>query len=90
MYCQGEPAYHLNERSCCSKVIVHAHTYTHTRTHTHTTDQLLSTGSKMIRKNFYYMTAQDQQQLEMWANAQHDDHPAEYKWRPLFNAAKFG
>jgi len=23
----------------------------------------------------------------MWANAQHDGRPAEYKWRPLFNAA---
>jgi len=29
-------------------------------------------------------------QLEMWANAQRDGRPAEYKWRPLFNAAKFG
>ena len=28
--------------------------------------------------------------LEMWANAQHDGHPVEYRWRPLFNAAKFG
>jgi len=28
--------------------------------------------------------------LEMWANAQHDGRPAEYRWRPLFNAAKFG
>jgi len=26
----------------------------------------------------------------MWANGQRDDHPAEYRWRPLFNAAKFG
>jgi len=25
--------------------------------------------------------------LEMWANAQHDRCPAEYRWRPLFNAA---
>ena len=23
----------------------------------------------------------------MWANAQHDGCPAEYRWRPLFNAA---
>jgi len=29
-------------------------------------------------------------ELEMWANAQRDGHPAEYRWRPLFNAAKFG
>jgi len=26
----------------------------------------------------------------MWANAQHDGRPAKYRWRPLFNAAKFG
>jgi len=26
----------------------------------------------------------------MWANAQRDDRPAEYRWRPLFNSAKFG
>jgi len=26
----------------------------------------------------------------IWANAQPDGHPAEYSWRPLFNAAKFG
>jgi len=28
--------------------------------------------------------------LGMWANAQRDGRPAEYRWRPLFNAAKFG
>jgi len=26
----------------------------------------------------------------MWANAQRDGRPAEHKWRPLFNAEKFG
>jgi len=26
----------------------------------------------------------------MWANAQRDGRPAEHRWRPLFNAAKFG
>jgi len=26
----------------------------------------------------------------MWANAQPDGHPAEHRWRPLFNAAVFG
>jgi len=25
--------------------------------------------------------------LEMWANAKRDGHPAEYRWRPPFNAA---
>jgi len=28
--------------------------------------------------------------LEMWANAQRDGRPAEQRWRPLFNATKFG
>ena len=26
----------------------------------------------------------------MWANAQRDGRPAEYRWSPLFNAAQFG
>jgi len=26
----------------------------------------------------------------MWASAQRDGRPAEYRWRSLFNAAKFG
>jgi len=30
------------------------------------------------------------QPTRMWANAQCDGHPAEYRWRRLFNAAKFG
>jgi len=29
-------------------------------------------------------------ELEMWANDQRDGRPAEYRWRPLFNAAVFG
>jgi len=29
-------------------------------------------------------------ELEIWANAQRDGRPAEYRLRPLFNAAKFG
>jgi len=31
-----------------------------------------------------------QKQTRMWANAQPDGRPAEHRWRPLFNAAKFG
>ena len=34
--------------------------------------------------------ASKQSETRMWANAQSDGHPAEYRWRPLFNAAKFG
>jgi len=30
------------------------------------------------------------QTTRMWANAQRDGHPAEHRWRPLFNATKFG
>jgi len=26
----------------------------------------------------------------MWANAQRDGRPAEYRWRPVLKAAKFG
>jgi len=26
----------------------------------------------------------------MWAKAQRDGRPVEYRWRPLFNATKFG
>jgi len=26
----------------------------------------------------------------MWANAQRDCRPVEYRWRPLFNAVNFG
>ena len=26
----------------------------------------------------------------MWANAKRDGRPAKHRWRPLFNAAKFG
>jgi len=29
-------------------------------------------------------------QTKMWANAQRDGRPAKHRWRPLFNAAKFG
>jgi len=32
----------------------------------------------------------DYSTLEMWANAQRDSCSAEYRWRPLFNAANFG
>jgi len=31
-----------------------------------------------------------EEEIRMWANAQRDGRPAEYRWRPLFNAAKFG
>ena len=35
-------------------------------------------------------TSSTDDKLEMWANAQRDGRPAKYRWRRLFNAAKFG
>jgi len=29
------------------------------------------------------------EETRMWTNAQRDGRPAEYRWRPLFNASKF-
>jgi len=44
----------------------------------------------MMKKNKKEGQEQNKKQLEMWANAQRDGRPAEYRWRPLFNATKFG
>ena len=38
----------------------------------------------------HHTTVAKEEKLEMWANAQRDGRPAEYRWRPVFNAAKFG
>jgi len=35
-------------------------------------------------------TSKDTYNTRMWANAQPDGRPAEHRWRPLFDAAKFG
>ena len=32
----------------------------------------------------------DIKSTRMWANVQPDGRPAKHRWRPLFNAAKFG
>jgi len=47
---------------------------------------VFSTLFVRIESNIYY----NQTQTRMWANAQRDGRPAEYRWRPLFNAAKSG
>jgi len=39
---------------------------------------------------FIHWSDKTSSKLEMWANAQRDGRPAEYRWSPLFNAAKFG
>jgi len=62
------------------------HGFLHSRT------QLLearsTAGTK--RTSFFVGTILYNRKLEMWLNAQRDGRPAEYRWRPLFNAAKFG
>jgi len=43
-----------------------------------------------IAKNlctFFNDECEIMKRLEMWANAQRDGRPVEYRWRPLFNAA---
>jgi len=39
-----------------------------------------------MKQNIKYET----KETRMWANDQPDGRPAERRWRPLFNAAKFG
>jgi len=39
----------------------------------------------MVDNNF----KENKNKTRMWVNAQLDGRPAEHKWRPLFNAAKF-
>ena len=51
--------------------------------------QNLTQQKKTLTNQKKCTTTQTKHTLEMWANAQHDGHPAEYRWRPLFNAAKF-
>jgi len=46
-----------------------------------------SRGNNNYNNTVYVQT---QKKLEMWVNAQRDGRPAEHRWRPLFNAAKFG
>jgi len=44
----------------------------------------------LCTSHYFNLMAQCITKLEMWANAQRDGRHAEYRWRPLFNAAKFG
>ena len=43
-----------------------------------------------IRRGKKEEEQEEEERTRMWANAQRDGRPAEYRWRPLFNAAKFG
>jgi len=50
----------------------------------------LSIRSASCLEHGDFLNGNSSTKLEMWANAQRDGRPAEYRWRPLFNAAKFG
>ena len=39
---------------------------------------------------WYCVSERNISYTRMWANAQRDGRPAKHRWRPLFNAAKFG
>jgi len=52
---------------------------------------LLMTGKLCgIWLRSYMLHGSETWPTRMWANAQPDGRPAEHRWRPLFNAAKFG
>jgi len=53
-------------------------------------DESLNVGMLWRSQMASELDLQVKQKLEMWANAQRDGRPAEYRWRPLFNTAKFG
>jgi len=39
---------------------------------------------------FFWCSNTKHNNTRMWANAQRDGRPADHRWRPLFNTAKFG
>ena len=55
-------------------------------------DTLVSTENDKNKEELHIRTAlyQIRSLTRMWANAQPDGRPAKHRWRPLFNAAKFG
>jgi len=63
--------------------------FLHQCTHAETSSRLLfKKWSKLVQdKRRKGHVALKTEKLEMWANAQRDGRPAEYRWRPLLNAA---
>jgi len=47
-------------------------------------------GSMVDSQSLTAKIRRGKKKSRVWANAQRDGRPAEYRWRPLFNAAKFG
>jgi len=57
---------------------------------THLSEEPITSCSWIERKSVHQFPETFHTQTRMWANAQTDGRPAEHRWRPLFNAAKFG
>jgi len=53
-------------------------------------DQIPAAGYVLTLKTVSAGNTVNKNETRMWANAQRDGRPAEHRWRPLFNAAKFG
>jgi len=47
-------------------------------------------GQTSVMYQKYRIYVENIENTRMWANAQPDGRPAEHRWRPQFNAAKFG
>jgi len=52
-------------------------------------ERLQSNDRRHCDRVYITLTCRERQTTRMWDNAQRDGRPAEYRWRPLFNAAKF-
>jgi len=46
-------------------------------------------ATKYTAENDLTKKEKEKKKTRMWANAQRDGRPAEYRWRLLFNDAKF-
>jgi len=62
----------------------------HKHTNKKRTNRQIDSVGKKLNKMKIHNTHNKRCTTRMWANAQRDGRPAEYRWRPLFNAAKFG
>ena len=51
---------------------------------------LLGNIEAVTLNTYYRITQEINNETRMSANAQRDGRPVKYRWRPLFNATKFG
>jgi len=70
----------------CSYVMRQIHIYLYEQKAKHLKWKNILSLDRLPPQNYL----QKQMKTRMWANAQRDGRPAEHRWCPLFNAAKFG